>query len=90
MPSLPPTDFISVLKHLNAATGYLGLGMPLFAAVITFGLTLDTLRRYFTAKRRWTRGVLITQLVLLPAIAIACLAFVLKVALPMLVGAVGN
>ena len=31
MASIPPTDFISVLKHLNAATGYLGLGMPLDA-----------------------------------------------------------
>jgi len=31
MPSLPPTDFISVLKHLNAATGYLGLGMHMEA-----------------------------------------------------------
>ena len=31
MASLPPTDFISVLKHLNAAAGYLGLGMPLDA-----------------------------------------------------------
>jgi len=31
MPSIPPTDFISVLKHLNAATGYLGLGMNMEA-----------------------------------------------------------
>jgi tetratricopeptide (TPR) repeat protein len=31
MASLPPADFISVLKQLNAATGYLGLGMPLDA-----------------------------------------------------------
>jgi predicted Zn-dependent protease len=31
MASLPPADFISVLKHLNAATGYLGLGMHMEA-----------------------------------------------------------
>jgi len=31
MASLPPTDFISVLKHLNAATSYLGLGMHMEA-----------------------------------------------------------
>jgi hypothetical protein len=31
MPSLPPPDFISVLKHLNAATGYLGLVMHMEA-----------------------------------------------------------
>jgi hypothetical protein len=62
----------------------------MFAAVVMFGLTLDTLRRYFTAKKRWSAGVLATQLLLLPAIAVAGFAFVLKVALPMFTGGIGG
>lgn len=62
----------------------------LFAGVIVFLQTLDTLRRYFTAKKRWSLATLVTQLLLLPAITIAGLIFVLKVALPMLVKPIGG
>jgi hypothetical protein len=62
----------------------------LFAAVIIFLQTLDTLRRYFTAKKRWPLPTLLLQLFLLPAITIAGLAFVLKVVLPMLVKPIGG
>ncbi len=47
-------------------------------------LTLDTLRRYFTAKKRWPARVLIGQLVLLPLVAVGGLALVLLYLLPML------
>lgn len=62
----------------------------LFSGVIVFLQTLDTLRRYFTAKKRWSFATLVTQLLLLPAITIAGLMFVLKVALPMLVKPIGG
>ena len=62
----------------------------LFAAVIIFVQTLDALRRYFTAKKRWPLPTLLLQLFLLPAITIAGLAFVLKVVLPMLVNPIGG
>lgn len=62
----------------------------LFAGVIIFLQTLDTLRRYFTSKKRWPFSTLVVQLLLLPAITIAGLIFVLKVALPMLVKPIGG
>jgi hypothetical protein len=62
----------------------------LFAGVIIFLQTLDTLRRYFTAKKRWSVSTLVTQLLLLPSITIAGLIFILKVALPMLVKPIGG
>jgi hypothetical protein len=62
----------------------------LSAGVIIFLQTLDTLRRYFTAKKRWSFSTLVTQLLLLPSITIAGLIFVLKVALPMLVKPIGG
>lgn len=62
----------------------------LLAGVIIFLQTLDTLRRYFTAKKRWLFHRLLLQLLLLPAITIAGLLLVLKVALPMLLRAVGG
>jgi len=62
----------------------------LFAGVIVFLQTLDTLRRYFTAKKRWPLPTLLLQLFLLPAITIAGLALVLKVALPILVKPIGG
>jgi len=57
----------------------------LFAAVIIFVQTLDTLRRYITAKKRWPLQTLLLQLFLLPAITIVGLAFVLKVVLPTMI-----
>ena len=62
----------------------------LFAGVIVFLQTLDTLRRYFTAKKRWPLPTLLLQLFVLPAITIAGLALVLKVVLPMLVKPIGG
>ena len=62
----------------------------LFAGVIVFLQTLDTLRRYFTAKKQWTLQTLLLQLVLLPTIMIGGLVFVLKVVLPMLVRPVAS
>jgi hypothetical protein len=57
----------------------------MFAGLIVLLLTLDTLRRYFTAKKRWPPSTLLLQLALLPAIAISGLIFVLKVVLPLFV-----
>jgi hypothetical protein len=57
----------------------------MFAGVIVLLQTLDTLRRYFTAKKRWPLPTLLLQLLLLPAITIVGLMIVLKVVLPMLV-----
>lgn len=57
----------------------------IFSAVIIFVQTLDTLRRYFTAKKRWSLQMLLLQLFLLPTITIAALAFVLKVVLPTMI-----
>ena len=62
----------------------------LFSGVVIFLQTLDTLRRYFTAKKRWPLPTLLLQLFLLPAITIAALAFVLKFVLPMLVKPIGG
>jgi len=56
----------------------------LFSGVIIFLQTLDTLRRYFTAKRRWPLPTLLLQMFLLPAITIAGFVFVLKIVLPMM------
>lgn len=55
----------------------------MFAAVGVFILTLDTLRRYFTSKKRWPIGVLVGQLVLLPLVAIGGGALILLYVLPM-------
>jgi len=62
----------------------------MLAGVIVLLQTLDTLRRYFTAKKRWALQTLLLQLVLLPTITIGGLVFVLKVVLPMLVRPVGG
>jgi len=57
----------------------------LFAGVIIFLQTLDTLRRYFTAKKRWSLSTLALQLLLLPTITIAGFVFFLKIVLPMMI-----
>jgi hypothetical protein len=57
----------------------------MLAGVIVLLQTLDTLRRYFTAKRRWPLSTLLLQLALLPAITVGGLIFILKVALPLFV-----
>jgi hypothetical protein len=57
----------------------------MLAGVIVLLQTLDTLRRYFTAKRRWPLSTLLLQLALLPAITVGGLIFVIKVVLPLLV-----
>jgi len=57
----------------------------LFSAVIIFVQTLDTLRRYFTARKRWSLQTLLLQLFLLPLITIVGLTFVLKVVLPTMI-----
>jgi len=57
----------------------------MLAGVIVLLQTLDTLRRYFTAKRRWSLQTLLLQLVLLPALTVSGLIFVLKVVLPLFV-----
>jgi len=57
----------------------------MLAGVIVLLQTLDTLRRYFTAKKRWPLSTLLLQLALLPAITVGGLIFILKVALPLFV-----
>jgi hypothetical protein len=57
----------------------------MLAGVIVLLQTLDTLRRYFTAKRRWPLSTLLLQLALLPAITVGGLIFVIKVVLPLFV-----
>jgi hypothetical protein len=57
----------------------------ILAGVIVLLQTLDTLRRYFTAKKRWLLSTLLLQLALLPAITVGGLIFVLKVVLPLFV-----
>jgi hypothetical protein len=56
----------------------------LFAGVIILLQSLDTLRRYFTSKKRWPLPTLLLQLLLLPTITIIGLLVVLKFILPML------
>ena len=57
----------------------------LFAGAAVFLQTLDTLRRYFTAKKRWSLSTLALQLLLLPTITIAGFVFFLEVVLPMMI-----
>jgi hypothetical protein len=57
----------------------------MLAGVIVLLQTLDTLRRYFTAKKRWPSSALLLQLALLPAITVGGLIFVIKVVLPLFV-----
>jgi hypothetical protein len=62
----------------------------LFAGVIILLQSLDTLRRYFTAKKRWPLPMLLLQLFLLPIITIIGLTVVLKLVLPSLVRSISG
>jgi hypothetical protein len=57
----------------------------MLVGVIVLLQTLDTLRRYFTAKKRWPPSTLLLQLAVLPAITVGGLILVIKVVLPLFV-----